>query len=666
MSASETGGLIADRYRLQEVIGRGGMGSVHVALDEKFGVRVALKIAATAGANFEQFKARFAREARIGNKLGKSAGFVRAFDWGELPDGVRLYLVMDLVEDAQALDVVSGTLRERVERVLGAARLVAEAHAQGIVHRDIKPANVLQGPDGVLHLTDFGLAKAPGEADVATPGGLTQTGVGMGTPAYMAPEQFDNAKEAGPKADVYSLGIMLYRALTGSFPYEAQEFPSIWMALEKVRTGAEPLPRARDRHDQIPTDLDALCARAMDVDPEARIDSAAFVRELEASLPDPSGPAASAELTLGYIPSPRTHVDTTAPAADPAPPGATGPGTELVVEATAPAPEAPKLPPLPEGIGGFVDAPPSTWRSGLQPKAPPGAEPAPESAGVDPTLLAGLPNDVAMRVKMMIGDDVVADTTDPAELASGSSHEEGTTPAAPPSGRNLLSCLGCLGAFFLGTFACLGSHAFLGPGPRDDEETRWATSGGQFGFASVSVYEGDPDEAKVLGSTGQFVYERGTEKAWQPVEVHESVLGVQPDGRVVTNVYVLDVPDWNDTTTRFVGLGRMSVPVSEGLAKALHDLAAVADRFTSEQAAALRASDQAAQAALAQGEGTRVEIPLIHDTPVRIVPDAEAAMKMGMWYRLGFGVFAVVLGLYCLVKLGEDEEKKGEDGGDAS
>src|SRR5581483_6989209 len=133
----EPGETIAARYTIEKLLGKGGMGSVFVARDEKFGTRIALKVAQASGALYDDFKARFVREARLGNRLGQSErGFVRALDWGEI-DATTLYLAMDLVEGARPLDLESGSLAQKLGRLREGARLVALAHANGVVHRDL-------------------------------------------------------------------------------------------------------------------------------------------------------------------------------------------------------------------------------------------------------------------------------------------------------------------------------------------------------------------------------------------------------------------------------------------------------------------------------------------------------------------------------------------------
>ncbi|MCO5168105.1 MAG: bifunctional serine/threonine-protein kinase/formylglycine-generating enzyme family protein [Planctomycetes bacterium] len=288
------GSVVAGRYRIERLLSRGGQAAVYLAHDTKFDERVALKVAVAATpAGYARLRERFRREARIGNRLGRTAGFVRAFDWGEVPDRPRhLYLALDLVEGAEPLDLESGTREERLARLRSAARIVAEAHRQGVVHRDIKPENFLQAPDGAIALTDFGLAKLRGDADGprraaararprAAAADLTRTGDWQGTPLFMAPEQFEDMRGTDARADVYALGVMLFFAVTGEYPYAR----AVLKRQQKVREGQAEAPRLRDRAPDAPAALDALCARAMALDRERRLrDVDAFLAGLDAAL----------------------------------------------------------------------------------------------------------------------------------------------------------------------------------------------------------------------------------------------------------------------------------------------------------------------------------------------------------------------------------------------
>ncbi|MBX3466919.1 MAG: SUMF1/EgtB/PvdO family nonheme iron enzyme [Planctomycetes bacterium] len=278
------GTRVANRYVIERKLAQGGMSAVFVALDTKFDRAVALKLAFPETTDYESFRLRFRREAVIGAMLGRlSTGFVRALDWGELEDS-SLYLVMDLVVDARELELVTGPRHERLERLARAAALVEEVHGLDIVHRDLKPANFLTSPDGQLHLADFGLAKLLGDPEEERGrdhriGHLTSTGLALGTPYYMAPEQA-SAKHVDLRADVYPLGVMLFLALTNELPYQGT-LPELLSSQQRVLAGIDPAPTARERDATVPPELDALCRRAMALDPQKRLPSVtAFLESL--------------------------------------------------------------------------------------------------------------------------------------------------------------------------------------------------------------------------------------------------------------------------------------------------------------------------------------------------------------------------------------------------
>jgi hypothetical protein len=315
------GTTVAGRYRVERELARGGMGAVYVAWDEKFSQRVALKLSEGGGAQYAAFKARFRREAEIGNRLGRVEGFVRALDWGAIEGTSYLYLTMDLIEGARPLDLASGTVHDRLRRLRRAVRIVAAAHKQHVIHRDLKPANFLQAADGTMHLTDFGLAKVHGEdsrAEEVTLAGeeLTQTGTGMGTPLYMPPEQFEDAASVDERADVYALGVMLFFALTGRHPFPGGSFQTLWIAQQKVLEGKTPAPSAARVDPTVAAELDALCARAIALVLGQRLGTAEeLLRGLDAALGatermDPtvlekSGFSLAGQAPTGVEPTPR-------------------------------------------------------------------------------------------------------------------------------------------------------------------------------------------------------------------------------------------------------------------------------------------------------------------------------------------------------------------------
>jgi hypothetical protein len=290
----EEGQVVAGRYRVGKLLGRGGMGAVHEAWDERFHERVALKVTIAAGPAAAEVEARFAREARLSNQLGREQPrIVRTRDWARL-DEARLYLVMDLVDGARPLDLKGGDLAARVARVRQAAELVAAMHRAGVVHRDLKPANLLQSADGRVHLTDLGLAKVLGEAEATgAEHGLTQAGQGFGTPGFMPLEQYEDAARADARADVWALGCMLFAAVSGVYPFPGA-MTQVLARLVRIRAGDVPLPRPRDLDAAIPRALDALVIASLSIEPEGRPkDAGAFAEALDAALAAGVGPGAS-------------------------------------------------------------------------------------------------------------------------------------------------------------------------------------------------------------------------------------------------------------------------------------------------------------------------------------------------------------------------------------
>ena len=253
------------------------MSRVYRALDEKFDLPVALKL--SRAREDSAFRARFRREAVIGRMLGsvhvgRSIGFVQAQDWGE--DQGYLYLAMDYVPQASALDVINGPLAERMGKLARVARLIQEIHSLEIVHRDLKPGNILVSrKDGRIYLADFGLAKvlnAPTGLDpLAQPSGeLTQTGIAIGTPWFMAPEQFRDAASADKRADIYALGVILFQGLTGELPYTGG-LTEIIRHQTRVELGQDPPPTARGKNPSVPLALDRLCSQATSLRHEDRL-----------------------------------------------------------------------------------------------------------------------------------------------------------------------------------------------------------------------------------------------------------------------------------------------------------------------------------------------------------------------------------------------------------
>jgi eukaryotic-like serine/threonine-protein kinase len=238
MNVLAAGQRIADRYQLDRRIAVGGMGEVWEASDTRLGRSVAVKVLRPELSDDPEFLHRFRIEARTVASLDHS-GIAAVHDYGEDdgPAGRRTaYLVMELVRGEPLSTLISrGPIDtdETLRLVEEAAWALQAAHERGFVHRDVKPGNILVRTDGLVKLTDFGIAKA---AD-AVP--VTRSGMVMGTAHYIAPEQASGS-EAGPAGDVYSLGIVGYECLAGHRPFRAES--AVAVAMMQVREAPPPLP----------------------------------------------------------------------------------------------------------------------------------------------------------------------------------------------------------------------------------------------------------------------------------------------------------------------------------------------------------------------------------------------------------------------------------------
>ncbi len=265
-------------YVVRGEIGRGGMGAILRVSHVETGAEYALKVIRPdlAGAFESDDVARFRREWEMLAKVDAHPGIVRVFTAGEM-NGV-LYVVMELVEGESFQEMLErGRLDPTVAVPLVArlARAVAHLHRAGIVHRDLKPGNVLIEADGSPRLLDLGLAIEEGQRSR-----LTRSGEVVGTPSYMAPEQVDPeaiGEQAGPAADVWSLGVILYAALTGKRPFRGRDPLAIMAAV----LYEEPTPPT-DHLLSLPGELEAICLRTLAKAPARRYPSAdAFANDLE-------------------------------------------------------------------------------------------------------------------------------------------------------------------------------------------------------------------------------------------------------------------------------------------------------------------------------------------------------------------------------------------------
>ena len=276
------GHTLDEKYRLEERLGVGGMGTVYRAIHLLIDRPVAIKVLNQRFVEDEAARTRFRREARAAGRL-QHTNAVTVTDFGQSSDGY-VYIVMELLEGKTLREIVAKEApldpARAVSLMLQISDAVAAAHEAGIIHRDLKPANVfiVQRAEipSVVKVLDFGIAKLAAEMlDDDEPMTLTQIGAMIGTPRYMSPEQCDGA-ELTPAADVYSLGIILYEMLTGTVPFSG----SSPLAIALKHSTEAPRP-PRDFVSNIPEPLEQLVLHALEKLPEDRpADAAQFRAEL--------------------------------------------------------------------------------------------------------------------------------------------------------------------------------------------------------------------------------------------------------------------------------------------------------------------------------------------------------------------------------------------------
>jgi len=251
------------RYRIESEIGRGSMGAVYMGRDPQIGRLVAIKTLALSrefeGDKLVEARERFFREAETAGRL-QHPGIVTIFDAGEARD--LAYIAMEYIkgEDLQRYTSPGRLLpvTQLLEIVARVAEALAYAHSQGVVHRDIKPANVMVDLEsGLVKVTDFGVARLDDSS-------RTRTGLVLGTPSFMSPEQMAGRRTDG-RSDLYSLGVMLFQLLTASLPHQGET-----MAKLMNQIANEPAPDIRSLRPELPQELADVVALALEKRPEVR------------------------------------------------------------------------------------------------------------------------------------------------------------------------------------------------------------------------------------------------------------------------------------------------------------------------------------------------------------------------------------------------------------
>jgi eukaryotic-like serine/threonine-protein kinase len=370
------GSVLADRYEVVRRIGEGGMGAVYEARHTVIGKRVAVKVLLEKFVAKSDFVARLLQEARLASSIGHEH-IVDVTDFGTTVDG-RSFVVMEFLDGESLAELAMREAPLPVERSLGIARQVASAlgaaHAKGIFHRDVKPENIYlvkRGDADFVKVVDFGISKAvkPAGEDGGEGYRLTHTGLLLGTPLYMSPEQARGEEDLDHRVDIWALGILLYECLTGEVPFRANNYLGI---ISQVLTHV-PTPPSRLRPELGISDaVESVVMRAMDKDRTRRYQTMAELeRDLERLL--------AGDQNVGYAPAgPAGAKSDAAPKRWPLLAGvAIVLSGAIAVALRGPTEEKPAAPPV------AVPAPPA---AAVPPEPTPSAPPAPVVAAPAPVV----------------------------------------------------------------------------------------------------------------------------------------------------------------------------------------------------------------------------------------------------------------------------------------
>jgi serine/threonine protein kinase len=274
------GELIGDRYRLRSIIGEGGMGIVYEGLHEKLGSRVAVKFLRTDLNLSKETISRFENEAKIAAALGHR-NIVRIFDMGSF-ESVP-YFVMEFLDGVPLDEIIEdkGTLGvpQAVDIVIQILEALNAVHFKGVIHRDLKPENVIivnePGGGEIVKILDFGICRL--QTDACSAMRMTKTGAVFGTPYYMSPEQAEGRRDIDSRADLYSVGAILYKMLTGRTPFVGENYNTV---IVNIINKEPPLPRKYNM--EIPRDLETVIVKSLERNRDKRfLDAREFIEALE-------------------------------------------------------------------------------------------------------------------------------------------------------------------------------------------------------------------------------------------------------------------------------------------------------------------------------------------------------------------------------------------------
>ncbi len=269
-STIRPGTFLAEKYRVERVLGQGGMGIVVAAMHLQLRQRVAIKLLLPEMARDDKIVARFLQEARAQVRI-QGDHVVRVLDVASLPCGAPM-MVMELLDGSDLSAVIESRgglpAAEAIDYLLQACEAIAQAHSLGIIHRDLKPQNMFltSAPDGspLVKVLDFGISKTELLAGATRRAATTEGGL-LGSPAYMSPEQIKNAKGVTQRSDIWALGVILYELLTGEMPFMATTLGGLLAAI-----ATEPPVDIRKRRTDLPENVAHAVMRCLARDPDAR------------------------------------------------------------------------------------------------------------------------------------------------------------------------------------------------------------------------------------------------------------------------------------------------------------------------------------------------------------------------------------------------------------
>jgi serine/threonine protein kinase len=424
-------GLVAGKYRLTQLIGRGGMGSVWEGTHTTLGTHVAVKFIESEYAESPEARSRFENEARAAAKL-RSKHVVEVYDHGVTDDG-RPYIVMEYLRgeplDKRLERVGRMPARDTARMLLQVCRALSKAHAGGIVHRDLKPENVFlvwdeeDGAD-VAKVVDFGIAKfADNQLGNSS---ATRTGSVLGTPYYMSPEQARGLRTVDHRSDLWSVGVIAYRCVVGTLPFEGEAVGDL---LVKLCTA--PLPVPSQMAADLPPGFDAWFNKALSREPEGRFSTAAELAESLAAvcgLPV-RGSYATADIPIpSYAGGPNAS---SSPAITPAPnfmatPGPHGMTPHGGVMPVTPYPLADRTGPNPALGSSASTLQMATGAPTTQTPAPSGGRSTGAIVAAAAAAVVVLGIGVGVLLKVLGGSDTAAAASPPVETVAP------VTPPAPP------------------------------------------------------------------------------------------------------------------------------------------------------------------------------------------------------------------------------------------